>query len=274
MNHKLVKRVLLLCIVATLLCGCVTVSSNSDNEVLVGNETENVNKPKKKEKKEEEPAVTIDTKVLRDDLVKRLQSDYGQISRTEFVTCLGADFQAYPDSAFGFINAVYEDFDKDTIDEVVVAVSKKTGDYSGQIEVQIYKFDGVDYKMTCSKEVSEIDFCTQQRIALFHGDNFGYGIVVDKAFWGSYTRAYGKEGQVYWVSDSADEIQEISSWEYNDIEYEDDSHIERSLKECGVPYAENCASYNNGSDKLLCTITHRNVDDYDWANLENYLTIR
>lgn len=254
-------------------CGKAKDSTSVTQNNNISVQTEKADSTQEKTTEPEETKA-IDTAALRDELVEKLRKDSGVVSAEEFVTCLGADFQVYPDSAFGFVNSVYEDFDDDGIDEVVVAIAKKMGDYSGEIIISIYKFDGTNYKQSCSQKVTDVDFCTQQRIALFHGANFGYGIVVDKAYWGSYTRAYGKIGEVYSISDTGDKIQVITSWEYNDMEYEDDSHIERSLKECGVPYAENCASYKNGSDKLLCTIKHRNVDDFDWANLQNYLTIK
>lgn len=226
------------------------------------------------DKTAEEETEMIEVVELRDELTEKLRTDYGVVSGEEFVTCLGADVQVYPDSAFGFVNAVYEDIDNDGIDDVVAAIAKKTGEYSGEIIISIYKFDGINYRQTCSQKVTDVDFCTQQRIALFYGVDLGYGIVVDKAFWGSYTRAYGKIGEVYSISDAGDKIQLIDSCEYNNIENEDDSHIEHLLKEYGVPYAENCASYNEGADKLLCTIEHRNVDDFEWVNLQNYLTIK
>lgn len=275
MKERSIK--ILLCLTLCLLlvaCGKANDSTKSvtqNNNTLAPTEKADLDQEKTTEPEE---AKKVDTATLRDELVEKLRTDNGVVSAEEFVTCLGTDFQVYPDSAFGFVNAVYEDMDNDGEEEVIAAISKRTGESSGDIVISIYKFDGSAYVQTCSQSVTDIDFCTQQRIALFHGGNYGYGIVVDKAYWGSYTRAYGKVGVVYWITESLDGIVEACSWDYNNVEYEDDSHIEIALKECGVPYAENCASYNDGSDKLLCTIKHRNVDDFDWANLQNYLTIK
>lgn len=80
---------------------------------------------------------------------------------------------------------------------------------------------------------------------------------------------------VYSIFDSqgADAIEQAGKWEVNNVIGWDVANIEQELKNLGVPYAENCAEYNEGEDSLLCMIGYRVVDSEDYTQIENYLSI-
>lgn len=208
-----------------------------------------------------------------ENFMEEIQTQYGKASDAEFVSCLGADFQTYPDSIDGFVTEATVDLNEDGKDEKVAFISKEQ-----TIMLQVYTENNGNYLLSCEEQVATMDYCSQQNLSLFYNREMeNYLLFVDESTLGAYTGNDSQQALIYTVD--CNQINLVCQASANDYGLENDD-IYGQLAAYGVPYAMNCAQINNITEESryqeLLEIKHRyyNSDPFGgWFGAEHYLQL-